>query len=977
MNVKRSFYKEPSLTVGLVPRLAALLFLLTAFCLPSAVRAQGTPGTVRCPSQADTVDSLFQIKDTARTTLSSSIAADSTSFPVISTSPFPSSGSIKIDSEIVYYNSKTSNSFGTLVRGASGTTAAAHNNNATVLAPILAVHHNTLAQAVICAETLALAAIPGTRTVNGHPLSADVTVTKSDVGLGNADNTSDANKPISTATQTALDAKVPTTTTVNSHALSANVTVTKGDVGLGNVDNTSDSSKPISTATQTGLDTKQNSLAFTPEDVANKDTDGSLAASSDTKYASQKATKTYADTKLVGFGTVDTLAKWGIPEIAATGLIFFNVSLLNDGDTVTVNGAVFTIKDAAAGAYEIQRSLSESTQLTNAVDILNASTDPLVDGATYSVQAGPTGVRVTRDTPGTAGNSFTLAKAGAGITLSGPTLMGGATANPDGLSGSNVIFTGPTVPRTYALPDAPGTVILGGATQTLTNKTISGASNTITNVSLSAGVTGDLPLSNLAQSSAASKLLGRGSSGTGDFEEITPGAGLSMSGTTLNVTTNANLTGPITSVGNATAIASQTGTGTTFVMAASPVLVTPTLGVALATSLNGNTFTAGTYTLTGAAGKTFTFNKTMSFTAADDTGVYTLPTGTKTLVDSTVGTLSSLTSIGTIGTGVWQGTVVGSTYGGTGINNAGRTLTLNTNSGTLAFSAASKTLTVSNSLTLAGTDSTVMTFPSTSATIARTDAANTFTGTQSFGGNIVSSVATGVPGSAPPIGLVNGGGMFQHSGTVVGFFSSTGQYVFGADSTHLGLRDNGALTWPSSGGPFTTADVLTLSKASSGILQIGTSSSNALGSLNAAAFTFSGATQTLSNAAFTTCSALTTVSNVIGCTASDAKLKQDFHAYVNGLDFIRSVQPQTYSFQKGTPWYDGGRVRLGLVAQEVQRVLPQAVFPIGPGQPLQIDYNAVIAAQLDAIKRLDAKITVMRKEIDQLKGHGPSKGTIQ
>ena len=31
--------------------------------------------------------------------------------------------------------------------------------------------------------------------------------TKTDVGLGNVDNTSDANKPISTATQTALDLK--------------------------------------------------------------------------------------------------------------------------------------------------------------------------------------------------------------------------------------------------------------------------------------------------------------------------------------------------------------------------------------------------------------------------------------------------------------------------------------------------------------------------------------------------------------------------------------------------------------------------------------------------------------------------------------------------------------------------------------------------------------------------------------------------
>lgn len=46
-----------------------------------------------------------------------------------------------------------------------------------------------------------------TNTVNTHPLTAPVTVTKADVGLSNVDNTNDLNKPISTATQTALDAK--------------------------------------------------------------------------------------------------------------------------------------------------------------------------------------------------------------------------------------------------------------------------------------------------------------------------------------------------------------------------------------------------------------------------------------------------------------------------------------------------------------------------------------------------------------------------------------------------------------------------------------------------------------------------------------------------------------------------------------------------------------------------------------------------
>jgi hypothetical protein len=51
--------------------------------------------------------------------------------------------------------------------------------------------------------------------------------------------------------------------------------------------------------------------------------------------------------------------------------------------------------------------------------------------------------------------------------------------------------------------------------------------------------------------------------------------------------------------------------------------------------------------------------------------------------------------------------------------------------------ADGKTFTVNHSLTLAGTDSTTMTFPSTSASIARTDAAQTFTGTQTFSGPIV------------------------------------------------------------------------------------------------------------------------------------------------------------------------------------------------------------------------------------------------
>lgn len=57
--------------------------------------------------------------------------------------------------------------------------------------------------------------------------------------------------------------------------------------------------------------------------------------------------------------------------------------------------------------------------------------------------------------------------------------------------------------------------------------------------------------------------------------------------TSGTATINANLTGPITSSGNATAVAAQTGTGSKFVMDTSPTLVTPNIGAATATSING------------------------------------------------------------------------------------------------------------------------------------------------------------------------------------------------------------------------------------------------------------------------------------------------------------------------------------------------------------------------------------------------------
>ena len=56
--------------------------------------------------------------------------------------------------------------------------------------------------------------------------------------------------------------------------------------------------------------------------------------------------------------------------------------------------------------------------------------------------------------------------------------------------------------------------------------------------------------------------------------------------------------------------------------------------------------------------------------------------------------------------------------------------------------ALNKTLTISNTLRFVGTDSTVHTFPSTSSSVARIDAAQAFAGVQTFGGTLINRSTT-------------------------------------------------------------------------------------------------------------------------------------------------------------------------------------------------------------------------------------------
>jgi hypothetical protein len=93
------------------------------------------------------------------------------------------------------------------------------------------------------ADTVTIDAAGNVDSVNGQV--GVVVLTKTNIGLGNVDNTSDANKPVSTAQQTALNLKQNSLVsgtnikTVNSNTLlgSGDLVIDKTSVGLGNVAN--------------------------------------------------------------------------------------------------------------------------------------------------------------------------------------------------------------------------------------------------------------------------------------------------------------------------------------------------------------------------------------------------------------------------------------------------------------------------------------------------------------------------------------------------------------------------------------------------------------------------------------------------------------------------------------------------------------------------------------------------------------------
>lgn len=348
-------------------------------------------------------------------------------------------------------------------------------------------------------------------------------------------------------------------------------------------------------------------------------------------------------------------------------------------------------------------------------------------------------------------------------------------------SGTTRIQAAAAASGTLTLPAVTDTLAGISATQTLTNKTINLANNTLvaTSAQLLAAITDE----------SGSGHLVFDTNPTFTTSVLTDSATFNVFNTTATT---------VNAFGAATSLSLGAGTGTTTVN--NSLTVTGNLVVnGTTTTINSTTLTVddivvelgdvatptdvtangGGILLKGATNKTFLWQSaTAAWTSSEDLNltsgkVYEI-NGTTVLSASALGTGvtgSSLTSVGTIGTGTWQGTVVAGQYGGTGVNNSGKTITLG---GNLTTSGAFAT-------TLTVTAATTVTLPTT-GTLATLAGAETLTNKTISG---ASNTLSNIPNSALTNSTISG----------VALGSSLNSLTAGTGLSGTAFNGSAAQTW--------------------------------------------------------------------------------------------------------------------------------------------------------------------------------------
>jgi hypothetical protein len=298
--------------------------------------------------------------------------------------------------------------------------------------------------------------------------------------------------------------------------------------------------------------------ANTASKVVARDASGNFSAGTITATLSGAATSATTATNLAG-GAANQLAVQ-----TGSGATGFVPAPTLSGQTVTWNGS--SIAWAAAAAAGISYVVASSNY--TAANREGVLTDTSGGSFTVTLPVSPsTGAQViVADAGGAWGtNNLTVGRNGSTITNLAEDLV-------CDIAGASVqlVYDGSTWEVYAQVGGNGGTAVTLAGVQTLTNKTISGANNTITNVSLTAGVTGTLPIANggtgqTTRQAAMDTLAGAVTAGQylrGDGTDVVMSAIQAADVPTLNQNTTgtaANVTGIVAAANGGTGQNTLTG----------------------------------------------------------------------------------------------------------------------------------------------------------------------------------------------------------------------------------------------------------------------------------------------------------------------------------------------------------------------------------------------------------------------------------
>jgi hypothetical protein len=357
-------------------------------------------------------------------------------------------------------------------------------------------------------------------------------------------------------------------------------------------------------------------------------------------------------------GPATSIKTFTLPNVSDTIVLLTQSQTLTNKTLTapTINGGTHTaitslgVRSTGSGAFDMLFANSENITANRTVSILTHDANRQIDlsgGITIATGGFATAGGFSTTLTSTALTNVTLPTTGTLATLAGSetftnkTLTSPIMTTPTlgvafATSINKVTITAPATSATLTIPDGV----------TLTGPAASGTAMTLGNAETVSGVKSFNDSTVILKGSTSGTTTLKSGATAGTSVITLPVAtdtlmGKATTDTLTNKTFDTAGTGNSFSVAGV-AVTANNGTGAV-ARTTSPAFVTPALGVATATSINGNTLTTGSYTLTGTAAKTLTFSNSLTLAGTDattltfqGTDTYVGRTTTDTLTNKTL-----------------------------------------------------------------------------------------------------------------------------------------------------------------------------------------------------------------------------------------------------------------------------------------------------------------------------------------------------